>query len=201
MKSPHSRSVVPIQYSRTLLLAGILFLTLFRIEVAVGQEYVWAPNFPVGAKIADIEAENQAGEIKTFDDLKGENGLVLLFNRSFDWCPFCKRQLLQLTDVAAQFQAMGIGIATITYDPVSLLQEVAEDEEITFNLLHDEDIKHVNAFGILNTQYKPGDRAYGIPYPGIFLVDKDGVIRYKFAEEDYRVRPNFDDVLSAAANM
>lgn len=184
-----------------MLLAGILFSMLFRVELAVGQEFVWAPNFPVGAKIADIEAENQAGMIRTFDDLKGENGLLLLFNRSFDWCPFCKRQLLQLVEVAEQFEAMGIGIATVTYDPVSLLQEVAEDERISFSLLHDADVKLVNAFGILNTQYEPGDRAYGIPYPGIFLVDKDGVIRYKFAEEDYRVRPDFVDVLSAAAKM
>ena len=96
---------------------------------------------------------------------------------------------------------MGINIATITYDSVELLKEVQEDQDIKFTLLHDEDVSHVNALGIRNLDYDPGDRAYGIPYPGIFLIDPDGVIRHKFAEEGFRIRPDFANVLEAAASM
>ncbi len=53
--------------------------------------------------------------------------------------------------------------------------------------------------GILNTQYEPGHRAYGIPYPGIFVLDSSGTIRAKLAEEDYKVRPDFSLVLEAAS--
>ena len=49
--------------------------------------------------------------------------------------------------------------------------------------------------------YEPGHRVYGIPYPGIFLVDPNGVIQAKFAEESYRDRPDFANVLEAAANL
>jgi len=97
---------------------------------------------------------------------------------------------------------MGINIVAMTYDPYTFLKEVELDQGIEFTLLQDEDRKHVSAFGILNTtDYEPGDRAWGVPYPGIMLVTPDGVIRYKFAEESYRVRPDFADVLEAAANM
>jgi len=108
---------------------------------------------------------------------------------------------VQLTEIQQQFQAMGFGIATITYDPVELLMEVKEDQEIEFTLLHDEAVTHINAFGIRNLDYEPGARAYGIPYPGIFLIDTEGVIRAKFAEESYRVRPDFTDILEAAAKL
>ena len=54
-------------------------------QVSLAQEYVWAPDFPVGASIPAIEAQDQNGEVKTFDELKGEKGLLLLLNRSFDW--------------------------------------------------------------------------------------------------------------------
>ena len=108
---------------------------------------------------------------------------------------------MKLTEIQDQFPAMGINIATITYDPVELLKEVEEDQGVEFTLLHDEGITHVNAFGIRNLDHEPGDRAYGIPYPGIFLVDPDGIIRYKFSEEGFRARPDFSDVLEAAANM
>jgi len=39
----------------------------------------------VGAAIPRFEARDQTGRLRTFEDLKGPNGLVLLFFRSADW--------------------------------------------------------------------------------------------------------------------
>ena len=109
---------------------------------------------------------------------------------------------MQLTDIAEQFEAMGVSVVAMTYDPIDTLQEVSEDEGIRFTLLRDEDITHVNRLGILNdTDYEPGQRAYGVPYPGIFLISNDGIIRAKFAEESYSDRLDFSDILAAAANL
>ena len=109
---------------------------------------------------------------------------------------------MQLTDIAEQFEAMGMSVVAMTYDSIEILQEVSEDEGIRFTLLRDEDITYVNRLGILNdTDYEPGQRAYGVPYPGIFLISSDGIIRAKFAEESYRSRPDFSDILAAAANL
>lgn len=109
---------------------------------------------------------------------------------------------MQLIDIADQFEDMGLSVVAMTYDSVEMLKTVEEDQGIEFTLLHDEDITHVNRLGILNDiDYEPGHRAYGVPHPGIFLVSPDGVIQYKFAEEGYRLRPDFDNVLEAAATM
>ena len=108
---------------------------------------------------------------------------------------------MQLTEIAEQFEEMGLSVVAMTYDSVEMLKTVEEDQGIEFALLHDEDVTHVNALGIRNMDYEPGHRVYGIPYPGIFLVDSDGVIRAKFAEEDYRDRPDFEFVLEAAASL
>ena len=109
---------------------------------------------------------------------------------------------MQLTDIAEQFEAMGLSVVAMTYDSIEILQEVSEDEGIRFTLLRDEDITYVNQLGILNDKdYEPGQRAYGVPYPGIFLISSDGIIRAKFAEESYRDRPDFSDILAAAANL
>ena len=108
---------------------------------------------------------------------------------------------MQLTEISDQFEAMGLNVVAMTYDPVELLKTVEEDQGIEFTLLHDEDVTHVDALGIRNLDYEPGHRVYGIPYPGIFLVDSEGVIQYKFAEESFRDRPDFDYVLEAAATM
>ena len=108
---------------------------------------------------------------------------------------------MQLTEIAEQFEAMGLSVVAMTYDSVEMLKTIEEDEGIGFVLLHDEAVSHVDALGIRNLDYEPGHRAYGIPYPGIFLVDTEGLIRAKFAEEDYRDRPDFAFVLEAAADL
>lgn len=108
---------------------------------------------------------------------------------------------MQLIEITDQFEAMGISVVAMTYDSVEMLKTVEEDMGVEFPLLRDEDITHVNALGILNTDYEPDQRAYGVPYPGIFLVDTDGVIQAKFAEESYRDRPDFAVVLEAAADL
>ena len=76
---------------------------------------------------------------------------------------------MQLTEISAQFEDMGVNITAMTYDSVEMLKSVEEDEGIEFTLLRDADITHVNALGILNEDYEPGSRAYGVPHPGIFL--------------------------------
>lgn len=108
---------------------------------------------------------------------------------------------MQLTELSDQIEAMGISIVTMTYDPVELLKNVQLDEDISFTLLRDENRKHVDAFGILNIDYAPDSRPYGVPYPGIFLISPDGIIRHKFAEARYQDRPDFAHVLEAAGGM
>lgn len=189
-------------FVRSLVRTGTVILAFTSLAQPLqAQEFIWAPELAVGAALPPISAQDQSGTVRTLQEITGEKGLVLVMSRSFDWCPYCITQLQQLVTVADQFKAMGVNVATMTYDPVTTLAEAADEHEVTFPLLFDENVHHVNAMGILNTQYEPGHRAYGIPYPGIFLLDADGVVRFKFAEEDYRVRPDFSLVLEAAKNL
>jgi peroxiredoxin len=166
------------------------------------QEFVWGPELTVGSKLTPISAVDQSGTTYTIQDLVGEKGLVLVMSRSYEWCPYCIRQLGQLVEAQDEFAALGLNVATMTYDPVSILTEAALDHGAEFPMLSDApNYTHVKAMGILNAQYAPDERAYGIPYPGIFLLDASGTIRAKFAEEDYKVRPDFSLVLDAAAKL
>ena len=192
-----------IQYrkslQRTALLLSPVLLIIFQTVKA--QSFNWASDYPVGTRIPALEAPDQHGSLQTLDTLTGEAGLLLVFNRSFDWCPYCKTQLKGLVEAEEQFRSLGIEIATVTYDSEEVLQLAAEDFGVNFALLRDIDRKLVDAFGILNTDYSPGDFAYGIPRPGIMLIDPQGLIQVKFAEENHRIRPDWSDVLEAAEYM
>jgi hypothetical protein len=66
-------------------------MTSMLLGLALGAATVQAPPSlldvgpAIGAAIPRFEARDQAGRLRTFDDLKGPNGLMLVFVRSADW--------------------------------------------------------------------------------------------------------------------
>lgn len=64
-------------------LLALILLGVFQVSMA--QDFVWAPDFPVGASIPEISAQDQDGNLRTFDDLTGEKGMLFMLSRSFDW--------------------------------------------------------------------------------------------------------------------
>lgn len=50
----------------------------------------------------------------------------------------------------------------------------------------------IDRYGLLNP-----DNPRGIPHPTTFVIDRDGVVRWKFIEIDYRIRPTSEMVLEA----
>lgn len=128
------------------------------------------------------------------EQLSGEKGLILVFFRSADWCPFCKRHLIELNDYAQQFNDLGYGIGAISYDSPEVLAAFTQEENLSYPLLADQQVKTMQAYGIVNSQYSPGDENYGIPYPGIVIVNKAGEVVFKYFYEGYMRRVKFDEL-------
>ena len=83
----------------------------------------------------------------------------------------------------------------MTYDDRAILARFHQEQGLRYPLLQDVDLKHVDAFGVRNQDYEPGDSGYGVPYPGVLYIGVDGKIIAKFAVPGYRQRPPFDRML------
>ena len=81
-----------------------------------------------------------------------------------------------------------MGLAAISYDSPAVLAQFAERTHIEFPLLSDAGSEIIRRFGILNETIQRGNPAYGVPYPGVYVLDSRGVVRAKFFEGDYRER-------------
>lgn len=136
-----------------------------------------------GAKAPDIHLKDERGRQQSLATLSGPNGLLLLFFRSADWCPFCKGQLVDLEGSQKSFAAKGINIAAVSYDSTAILADFANRRSITYPLLSDTSSSLIDAFGIRNPE-GTGVEA-GIPYPGYYLIGRDGVIQRRFFETAY----------------
>ena len=103
---------------------------------------------------------------------------------------------MQLQQHLDAFTAAGIRVFAVSYDPVEVLRAFAEEFGITYPLLSDDDSAVIKRYGILNTLIRPDESVYGIPYPGYYATDGDGVIAEKRFYRYYRVRPSTQSVLT-----
>jgi peroxiredoxin len=149
----------------------------------------------VGERIADFRLADQTGASRTRDSLMGPNGLMLVFSRSADWCPYCKTQIVELQSRVSVLREQGLGLAVITYDPPGVLSDFASRRGITFPLLSDPGSSTIRAYGILNTTAETGTRNYGIPFPGTFIVNRQGVVTSRFFEAAYQERSTVASIL------
>lgn len=163
-----------------MLLNSKRYLLVLLVFIASPLIYAAESGLQPGAKIPTFQLKDQNGQTQTFDSLKGPNGLFIMFNRSADWCPFCKAQLVDLEVARKNFEAKGVRVVSITYDSPAILQAFAQRKGLHFTLLSDPDSKIIDAFGIRNTEAK-GTEA-GIPIPNYYLIGADGVIQYRHAE-------------------
>ena len=94
----------------------------------------------------------------------------------------------------------GVRLVAVSYDEPKILFEFGKQHKIAYALLSDPDSKAIEAFGIRNKEAK-GSRIDGVPYPGTFLVDSEGVIRAKIFYEGYKKRHEAEDIVAAVGKL
>ena len=77
-----------------------------------------------------------------------------------------------------------------------MVDRVAEEysRELDLTLLSDPDASVIDRYGLYN-QDDPRGRA--IPHPTTYVIDREGVVRWKMTEVNYRIRPENVDILAA----
>ena len=108
---------------------------------------------------------------------------------------------MQLQGDLAKFDAAQISVVALTYDAPALQRKFIDHYAITYPVVSDVDATSIKNLGILDTDYKPGDSAYGIPYPGVFVLSPEQTIVGKIFVEGYSTRVDADGVLAYAQEV
>ena len=148
----------------------------------------------IGNKIPLLTGTDQFDKSRDFENLKGPNGLVILFYRSADWCPYCKGQLLSLQRATGRFKEKGIGLVGVSYDSQEILKFFTERHAITYPLIADPKSEIIERFGVLNPTATGFTK--GMSYPGFVYVSPDGRVQETFFEEDIHTRFTGNNVLT-----
>jgi len=97
----------------------------------------------------------------------------------------------------AQKEKENVQILTVSIDShedsKKFVQKLKErfPGDLDFPMLQDKDHKVIDRYGILNPDGK------GWPHPATYVIDKQGVTRWKFVEVDFKKRPTNAQILQA----
>ena len=109
---------------------------------------------------------------------------------------------MELNGLLTDAQRADTDILAVAIDPPEQLDMMVERiieeggldpaDALDFRFLTDPGHRVIDRYGILN----PDDER-GIPHPTTLVLDREGVVRWKFIETDYRVRPTNEMILEA----
>ncbi len=146
------------------------------------------PGPQIGEAMPPLRALYNGEEIRSLEAFSGVTGKVLIASRSFDWCPYCMRQMIELQQHKTAFEQAGLALVAMTYDTPELQRAFADKHAIDIPILADINAASFESLGILNAEYQKGDDRFGLPYPGIIIINKQGIVVGKLFIEAYSSR-------------
>jgi peroxiredoxin len=162
------------------------------------------PGLKVGDQAPGFRLTNARGQTIALADLLAQGPVVLTFYRGA-WCPYCNLQLRGLAKSLPAIEAAGGRLVAITpQTPDKSLGQVEKDG-YPFEILSDLDSQVMRDYGLLfevpaavSEVYKRnfkldlaeynGAGRYVLPVTATYVIDRKGVVRFAFADTDYRKR-------------
>jgi peroxiredoxin len=92
-------------------------------------------------------------------------------------------------------------IVALSVDPRADLQKIADKVlakapgKLQMTLLSDPDHAVIARYGLLNEAAAQKGRF--LPHPTTYVIDRQGIVRWKFTEVDYKIRPANEMILDA----
>jgi len=134
----------------------------------------------VGQPLPYFEAEDENGNPVSSSDLRGRVA-VLLFVRG-TWCPFCSKQVRNLTRTYREINETGARLVLITPRPLEVTRRVADMFGVEFEFWLDRSLAAASILGLVLESGVPESSRpeYGPDtlWPTSLVVDAEGRIRY-----------------------
>lgn len=187
---------------------ALLLCSLFCTLVLFAQD-------PQGLKVGDqaplFTATDQQGREFSLAKALEKGDVVLLFYRG-QWCPYCKKQLSQMTDSLSFITAKGATVVAVSPEIQENVLKTVSNTKASFPVLSDLQMRIMKAYKVnfpvpaeTVTRYKGfgidfnqanGENGANLPVPATYIIGKDGKIRFVFFDPDYRKRVSVKDLAS-----
>jgi peroxiredoxin len=150
----------------------------------------------VGSKAPDFTLMNQDRQPVTLSQQRGKPVVLAFFPAAFS--SVCEKELCTFRDSLAQLNRANAQVYGISVDTFFALKAFQDQQHLTFPLLSDFNKQVIRDYGVFNEDMIG---LKGIAKRAVFVVDKDGTVRYSEVLEDARNEPSYQKILDSLASL
>lgn len=156
-----------------------------------------------GKPLPEFRAFDEQGNPLRSTQLAGAPAVILFVRGS--WCPFCNKQVENLTAHYKDIVNLGARLILVTPKPLETTRRVARFFEVEFDFWLDESLDAAEKLGLLHTSAVPSEyrKEYGADtvWPTALVIDRNGIIRYTQLSKHISDRPDPEVLLQALRQL
>jgi peroxiredoxin len=166
----------------------------------------------VGEPMPLFHLPDEVGCIVSLDELLTKGPVAVTFHRGH-WCPYCRLSTSALAQAQKEIEGEGSQIVAIMPDRQQFAEELKTESKARFPILTDIDngyalclnlviwvgtemAQMISSLGRDIPKYQ-GNASWMLPIPATFVVGRDGKVKARFVDPDYRKRMAIESMIAA----
>ena len=147
----------------------------------------------LNVKAPEFELQSNQGETVKLSEKLAIGPVVLIFF-PLAFTGVCTEEMCEFRDNLAELNDLKAQLFAVSVDSRFALNAFAEKNHLEFPLLSDFNKEVSKAYG---AQYETFLGLNGVAKRSAFVIDKEGVVRYRWVSEDAKVKPNLNEIREA----
>lgn len=153
----------------------------------------------IGQKAPEFSLPDAEGKQRSLGEFLGRATALLAFF-PFAFSGVCDKEMCVFRDGFYELSAPTTQVVGISVDSVFTLKAFAQTYDLQFPLLSDFNRSVTRSYGVLQDHWVGFDYD-GVAKRSVFLVDRKGSLRYRWATDAPSVEPPYEEVAKAAARL
>jgi peroxiredoxin len=168
----------------------------------------------IGEPMPPFVLPDHTSQMVSLEELLDRGPAAVTFHRGH-WCPYCRININALAQAHKEIAADGGQIVAIMPDRQKFVAELKTLSNVPFPILTDMDNGYALSLnlaiwvgqevqkmmeGFRDLPTFQGNSSWMLPIPATFVVGRDGLIRARYIDPDYRKRMMIVDMIAALQN-
>ena len=152
----------------------------------------------VGQKAPDFSLVDTDRKPRSLGEFKGKTLILAFYPAAFTGV--CTKEMCALRDSLGHMGQLGAAVLGVSVDSPFANKAFAEQNQINFPLLSDYTREVIGAYDVQFPDLA-GLKGYTSAKRAVFVLDKEGVIRYAWVSDDPTKEPNYNEVKQAVEQV
>ncbi len=152
----------------------------------------------VGQTAPDLELYDTDRKTVKISDLRGRKTVLAFFPGAFTGV--CTKEMCAFQEKLANFNSVDANVVGISVDPPFSNKAFKERYNLTFPILSDFTRKAVHTYDVYHDNFA-GLKDYTAAKRSVFILDKNGIVRFKWITENPGVEPDYSNLLQELSKV